>query len=421
MKGTQAERKVLLVDFAPSPGGSIVSLYCLVKGLLGSPYKPLVLLASQNPYGERFRALGAEVFTLDVRQGQREAFAAPVERLRSGSFADWMRRTGPAAAIWHGGGFWLRFWCRILPQARQVSRLAQTHQVRLIHCNDAVSISRIGVLAAKLAKLPCVCHARRFDRLGRFERWLARSVDHFIFISGAVERQFLEQGVRPGRRRVVHNALDLEDFPLHLDGRAVRQELGLRPEAPVVGIVGRLVDWKGHDIFLRALARVAEALPSVQGLVVGGSEVSCPHLPQELRLLTASLGLEGSVHFVGHRQDVARMLAAMDVLTHTSIAPEPFGRVLIEGMAMARPVVASAAGGVPEIVLDGETGLLVEPGDVEGTAEALLSLLRNPERAAALGRAGRRRVEEHFTLQHHARQVQEVYGAVLGDRRTDMG
>lgn len=413
MKGAQVQGKVLLVDFAPSPGGSIMSLYCLVKGLRGAPYTPLVLLAAQNPCGERFRALGAEVFTLDVRQGQGETFAAPVERVRHSSFADWIRRTGPAAAIWHSGGFWLRFWRRLLPQARRVSLLARTHQVRLIHCNDAVSISRIGILAAWLARLPCVCHVRRFDRLGRFERWLARSVDYFIFISKAVERQFLEQGGHPDRRRVVYNALDLEDFPLHLDGRSVRGELSLRPEVPVVGIVGRLVEWKGHDIFLRALARVVETRPSVQGLVVGGPEVTSPRLPQELRQLAASLGLESCVRFIGHRQDVARMLAAMDILVHTSIAPEPFGRVLIEGMAMARPVVASAAGGVPEIVLDGETGLLVKPGDVEGFAAAILSLLQDPERAAALGRAGRRRVEERFTLQHHARQVQEVYAAVL--------
>lgn len=409
------KRSVLLIDFAPSPGGSIMSLYGLARGLRDSPYAPLVLLAPNNPLVPQFRSLGVEVFTLDARQGQGDLYAAPVERVRRSMFADWVRRTGPAAAIWHGGGFWLRLGRRLLPQAWWVARLAKGQQVRLIHCNDAVSISRVGILAARLAGLPCVCFPRRFDRLGRFERWLARSVDYFVFNSGAVQRQFLEQGERPMRQRVVHNGLDLDDFPLDLDGRAVRQELGLKPQAPVVGIVGRLVDWKGHDVFLRALARVAEEWPDVQGLVVGSPEVACPHLPQELQQLAVSLGLGEAVRFVGHRQDVARLLAAMDLLVHASIAPEPFGRVLIEGMAAAKPVVASAAGGVPEIVLDGQTGLLVEPGDVQGFAQAILSLLRHPERAAALGRAGRQRVEAHFTIERYVRQVQEVYGAVLGD------
>jgi len=409
------KRNALLVDFAPSPGGSIVSLYGLARGLRDSPYAPLVLLAPNNPLVPQFRALGVEVFTLDARQGQGDVYAAPVEWARSGGFADWVRRTAPAAAIWHGGGFWLRLGRRILPQARRVARLAKAQQVRLIHCNDAVSTSRVGILAARLAGLPCVCFARRFDHLGRFERWLARSVDYFVFNSGAVQQHFLEQGEQPARQRVVHNGLDLDDFPLDLDGREVRQELGLKPEAPVAGIVGRLVGWKGHDIFLRALARVAEELPDLQGLVVGSPEMSCSHLPQELRQLAVSLGLGEAVRFVGHRGDVARVLAAMDLLVHTPIAPEPFGRVLIEGMAAAKPVVASAAGGVLEIVLNGQTGLLVEPGDVQGFAEAMLSLLRHPERAAALGRAGRQRVEAHFTIERYVRQVQEVYGAVLGD------
>ncbi len=393
-----------------------MSLYCLVKGLRGSPYTPLVLLASGNPYVPRFRALGVDVFTMDVRQGQGDTYAAPVERARDSTFADWIRRTGPAATVWHSGGFWLRFWRRILPQARQVRDLARTHEVRLIHCNDAVSISRIGILAARLAGIPCICHVRGFDRLGRFEHWLADSVDHLIFISGAIQRQFLEQRQQTARQRVVHNGLNLDGFPPDLDGKAVRWELGLQSEKPVIGIVGRLVEWKGHEVFLGALARVAETYPDAQGLVVGGPVVSSPLLPQQLKRLAASLGLSEAVHFTGHRQDIARLLAAMDILAHTSTAPEPFGRVLIEGMAMARPVIASADGGVPEIVLHGETGLLVPPEDVGAFAESMVSLLQDPERAAALGRAGRQRVEAHFTTEQYVRQVQEVYGVVLGDR-----
>jgi len=408
--------RVLLIDFAPSPGGSIVSLYHLVRGLRESAYTPLVLLASGNPYVPRFRALGVDVLTMDVRQGRGDIYAAPVESARGSAIADWIRRTRPLAAIWHGGGFWLRFARRILPEARKVGDLARAHQVHLIHCNDAVSISQIGILGARLAGLPCVCHARRFDRLGWFEKWLARSVDHFIFISGALQRDFLHQARSAAPHRVIHNGLDLDDFPADLDGRVARQELGLRVDGAVVGIVGRLVGWKGHDVFLRALARVASKQPQVQGLIVGGPEVNSPHLPRQLRQLAASLDLGEAVHFAGHRDEIGPAIAAMDILAHTSTEPEPFGRVLIEGMAMSKPVVASAAGGVPEIIIDGETGLLVTPGDVDALAEALLSLLQDPHRAAVLGSAGRRRVEDLFTIQRHVHQVQQVYGVALGDR-----
>jgi glycosyltransferase involved in cell wall biosynthesis len=407
-------RRVLLIDFAPSPGGSIISLYYLVKGLRGSPFAPQLLLASSNPYVPRFRELGLEVSTLDARQGLGDLYRPSVQRARESAVSDWVRRTKPAAAVWHFGGFWLRFWRRILPQARQVRDLARRHQVDLIHCNDAISISRVGVLGARLARLPCVCHTRRFEHLGWFEKELARSVNSFIFISEAIQQRFMQQTRQGPNQRVVYNGLDLVDFPLHLDGQAVRAALGLRPDAPVIGMIGRLVEWKGHSVFLRALARVADEIPSVQGLIVGGPEASSPHLPGQLRELASSLDLDESVRFTGHRVDVAPMLAAVDLLAHTSVEPEPFGRVVIEGMAMARPVIASDCGGVPELVRDGETGLLVAPGDVQGVASAILSLLRDPRRAQAMGLAGRQRVETHFTAARHVQQVQRVYREVLG-------
>jgi glycosyltransferase involved in cell wall biosynthesis len=393
-----------------------VSLHGLVKGLLRIGCEPMVLLASSNPYVSRFRNLGMPVVTMDVRQGQGVTYSAPIEQVRSSTLADWARRTGPAAAIWHGGGSFLRFWRRMLPQALEIRRRSLQLRAELIHCNDALSISRAAVIGARLARLPCICHVRRFDRLGRFERWLARYVDQFIFISRAVQHQFAAQGATAKGQRVVHNGVDLEEFPLGVDGEAVRRELGMTGDGPVVGIVGRLVGWKGHHVFLRALAQVAEAVPNVRGLIVGGAEVTNPYLAEELEQLSDALGLRRSVHFTGHRQDVARMVAAMDVLTHTSTAPEPFGRVLIEGMAMGKPLVASASGAVPEIVLDGETGLLVQPGDSQAFAAAITSLLRDPDRATLLGAAGRRRVEQRFTLAHHVRQVRQVYGDMLGDR-----
>jgi glycosyltransferase involved in cell wall biosynthesis len=408
--------RVLLIDFAPSPGGSIMSLHGLVGELRESPFEPLVLLASSNRYAERFRALGVPLFTLDVRQGEGQVYGGAVEQVRGSQFADWARQRQPAKAIWHGGGFWMRLARRTLPSARRVRDLARHERVRLVHCNDAPSISQIGLLGARLAHLPCVCHVRHFDRMGRFERWLARSVDHFVFISQATEQHLLPHLEPSARHSVVYNGVRLGDFSPDIDGNAVRKELGLPLDVPVVGILGRLVEWKGHDVYLRALARVAQCMPGVQGLVVGDTEVTSPNLARELADLAGSLGLGQAVHFVGYRTDTARMLAAMDILAHSSTSPEPFGRVLIEGMAMARPVVASNAGGVSEIVVHGETGFLAPPGDADGFAQAMLELLSDRQKAASYGRAGRRRVEELFTIEHHARMMQDVYGAVLGDR-----
>jgi glycosyltransferase involved in cell wall biosynthesis len=127
-----------------------------------------------------------------------------------------------------------------------------------------------------------------------------------------------------------------------------------------------------------------------------------------LRQLTIDLGLSQKVIFTGHRDDVHRVLSALDLLVHCSHA-EPFGRVLIEAMAAGRPVVAFADGGVPEIVVHGTTGLLVPPGDEQALAEAMIELLADRDRSLRLGDEGRRRVELHFTAQQTARAIEAIY------------
>lgn len=408
--------RVLLVDLAPTTGGSIVSLRLLVEGLLNGPYSPIVLLASGSPHVSTFRRLPVQVLTMDAQQGRGNTYSAPIDTIRSSDFAAWARHAPAISSIWHGVGFSTRILRRHLPEARRIARMASLHGAQLIHCNDAVAISRSSILAARLARLPCVCHARNFDDLGRFDHWLADSVDSFIFNSAATERAFLQQRAGRDRHRVIYNALDLAQFAASADGNSVRKELGLRVDIPVIGVTGRLVPWKGHDVYLHALARAVELGARLQGLVVGGPDPSHPNWLAHIRALAESLEIADAVHFVGHRDDVARMLAAMDVVVHTSTAPEPFGRVLIEAMAMSKPVVASSDGGVPEIVQEGQTGLMVSPGDVQAYAEAICSLLSHPDDAAAMGRAGRASVERRFSAATHVAQILDVYGDVLSDR-----
>jgi len=408
--------RVLLIDFAPSPGGSVVSLYGLVRELQQSEYEPQVLLASCNPNVNRFRQLPVQVHTLDVRQGVGQTYAGPVEGLRRSSVAARLRHSHLLAPAWHSGGNIVRLWRRTLPWARRVRELASQESTRLIHCNDTLSVSQIGILAARQANLPCICHVRRFDQFGPFERWLAGSVQHIVFNSRATRQHLVDQGGTLLPLSVVHNGISLEEFSQQTEGQELRDELDIPADAPVVGILGRLVEWKGHSLYLQAMTQVKQIIPNVHGLIVGGPEVTNPRLGEELKAQATSLGIDQQVRFAGHRTDIAQVLASMDVLAHTSTAPEPFGRVLIEAMAMGLPVVASDAGGVPEIVIPGETGFLVPLGDAQGTASAILDLLKNPDHARKMGASGRRRVESHFTMQHHVNQITAIYRELLGDQ-----
>ncbi|MCS7261174.1 MAG: glycosyltransferase family 4 protein, partial [Anaerolineae bacterium] len=193
--------------------------------------------------------------------------------------------------------------------------------------------------------------------------------------------------------------------------------LGMPEASVLIGTVGRVQPWKGHHIFLQVAQRVSQQLSGVRFVIVGGRVFAADaDYEQRLRNLARELGIESYVFFAGHQADVAPWLAAMDIFVHCSAA-EPFGLVLVEAMAAARPVVAFADGGVPEIVLDGETGILIAPGDVPHMAEAVAKLAVDRDLAQRMGTAGRKRAETVFSATRYVRQIEDVYEEILAQRR----
>jgi glycosyltransferase involved in cell wall biosynthesis len=176
--------------------------------------------------------------------------------------------------------------------------------------------------------------------------------------------------------------------------------------------IGRFVAEKGHRHLLEAAARIERTRPGVHWVLVGAGELEAA-LSREAQ----ALGLASQVHFTGWRDDVPDVLAVADVFVLPSVN-EGFGRVVVEAMAMARPVVATAVGGVPEIVRDGETGVLVPASDPRALADTVRSLLDDPARAARLGAAGRACAESRFSLTAHVDAVERVYTEVLGGHAT---
>jgi glycosyltransferase involved in cell wall biosynthesis len=206
---------------------------------------------------------------------------------------------------------------------------------------------------------------------------------------------------------VVPGAVDVERFRPDADGESVRMELGLG-EAPVAGCVARMVPGRGHDVLLRAAARLRARLPEVRLVLVGRGEER-----PALEGLVRELGLAPSVVFAGYRgADLPAVLAAFDCAVLLGMGSEESCRAVLEAMAVGRPVVAAAVGAVPEIVVDGETGWLVEPTP-EAVAARLEATLRDRASARRMGEAGRRRVEALFTPSRRAALVEAVYARVV--------
>jgi glycosyltransferase involved in cell wall biosynthesis len=240
-----------------------------------------------------------------------------------------------------------------------------------------------------------------------------RFADKLIAVSDEVRAFYIERvKIPPAMVQTILNGVPLAKFAgQEQAGRALRAELGIAQDAPLVGIVGRLAPQKDHATFLEAARRIHAALPQARFLIVGAGE-----LREQLGAQAAALGLGQAAIFAGIRKDVPAVLAALDVQVFSS-RWEGLPVALLEGMAAAKPLVATAVGGVPSAIADGTTGLLVQPGDTAGMADACLRLLQDGALRANIGEAARARVEARYSIDAMVRQTIEIYEQVLRRRK----
>lgn len=213
--------------------------------------------------------------------------------------------------------------------------------------------------------------------------------------------------------RVIPNGLAIESFPSV--AVPIRRRLGWPRDAPVAGIFGRLVSWKGQATFLRAAKGVLDREPSARFLIVGGTlygwEVA---YAEDLRRTAAALGIADRVHFTGHRDDQLELMLACDVVCHASLKPEPFGLVVAEAMALQRAVIATRTRGPEEIIEAGRTGFLVPPGDDRALAASISDLFADPDRRRRVGAAASTSVRNRYDSSRVTSEVAELYRELKG-------
>ncbi len=408
--------RILYMDFAPFPGGSVISLAHLVRGLDWERWRPMVVLSAQNPF-EEFDAMGVETARVRTPQWERLAAGARGDAGNTSAAGEerglgaFMRRGKHRARVWHFGGDIRRWRQDVLPVARALRPIIDAFQPHLIHLNEAVPLVRPGILAAKWTRTSVINHSRSFVLPNALDRrWLLPSLQGMIFISEAVARAQLRGVAAPPPARVIPNPVDPAAFRNPMSREAIRRAWGIPLDAPIIGMAGRIEPWKGQHVFIEALARLRQQLPNAYGLILGEADSPLGKVYKaDLLARSRALGLEEVLHWAGHRRDLPRILPALDALAHCSVEPEPFGRVIIEGMAAGTPVVASNAGGAPEIIEDGVNGLLAPPGDADALAAALARLLTDAPLRLRLIENGRRAVEERYTVQRHVEAVTAFY------------
>lgn len=308
-------------------------------------------------------------------------------------------------AVWFQQGF------ALLRGTRQLHAVMRRVRPDLVHANTTIA----ALATVPDQDVPLVWHVRDLVPLGMAGRVIYGKSAAVIAISEAVAHTFAED---QDKVRVIHNGIDADGFAAQAkDGGDVRRTLNLPDLAAPVAVVAQLTPWKGHDVLLESWVEVVQRVPQAVLLVVGAAMWRRDlRWQRELQHRAEQLGLGGSVRFLGYRNDVPAVMSVCRCVVIPSQA-EPFGRAALEAMALSKPVVGTAAGGLPEVVQDGGTGILVAPGDAAALAGAVIHVLADRALADELGRAGARRVREVFDIRRTARRTQEVYEEVLSSRR----
>jgi glycosyltransferase involved in cell wall biosynthesis len=300
--------------------------------------------------------------------------------------------------------------------ARGISLAIYLRQNRIdcIHLNNSVTRNHDWMLGSMLASVKCITHERGINaRYSHVTRFFARRVAAIICISNAVRERLEAKHVGGRNLFVVYNGLDPDRVVVTQRALHVRRLYQVEADAPIVGIVGNIREWKGQHVVAAAVHTLKKRHPRIRCLMVGDTSVHDQPYRERLEAQICQLGLEENIIFTGYQQNVADYMNAMDVVIHASVEPEPFGRVLLEAMALSKPLVGSRSGAVPEIIEDGKTGLTFKVGDPEELADCIHKLLSDRTAAARMGQAGRARLEREFHIRRNVESTEALYKDLL--------
>jgi len=363
---------ILYVSHSSQIGGAEQSLLELLRRV-GTQYA-VAVACPPGPLVDRLKASGVR------------AAVAPVARLR---------RTASPLMLWRSFRAWRH-------GVDEVARIVKETDARIVHSNSTTA-HLFGGAAAKRCRVASVWHVRD-AAVPRIARPFLHDADARIAISRFVAGRFERSMHLPCE--VIYNGVDVERF----------RPADAPPARPVVLMVGQIVPWKRHEDFIRAAAAVLRAIPEAT-FRIAGADLFNEHAAYRARLekLAATLALGKSLSFEGYRDDVPELLRYSSLLVLPS-RREPFGRVVVEAMACGLPVIATDDGGPAEIVVNGESGVLVRPGHHSKLATAIINTLVNPENARRMGESGRRRAVGIFDAANSARKVMDLYAKLLEGR-----
>ena len=393
-------KRILYLDHTAAIGGGEIALLNLLQHLDRTVYDPVVVLFSEGPLTALSRNSDIETHILPLSRA--------IVNTRKESLRGWglMRFAALGALLAHVG---------------RLVAFIRAGKYDLIHTNSLKS-DIIGGMAGRITGRTVLWHVRdRVDAdylpaiaVAGFRAACCLLAD-FVVTNSKATMELLH----PTLHDVFGRAAADERMRVVHDGVIHGAFLDLPPAAKIrsIGLVGRISPFKGQDIFIRSAANVLECYPDCHFKIIGAALFNEDGYEREIRQLVRDLNLEQAVEFTGFRSDVVEAISELDVLVHASVTGEPFGQVIVEGMAAGKPVVATNGGGVPEIVENGVTGFLVPMRDSNALTDAICELVSDRDKAVQMGLRGQQRVREHFRIENTAAKMDSLYKAIFAHRR----
>jgi len=286
--------------------------------------------------------------------------------------------------------------------------IAVKEQPDIIHINNGMDVVEANIVAKVLNK-KCIVHQRGDSGINFLRSCFYNRTEKFIAVSNHTKQNMVNQGFPEGKITVMFDPISLHN-KVRED---IKKKYGLEAQSKCFGIFGRIVDWKGQDVFVKAAIDVLGSMPEAVAFIVGDPSDGSNTYFNKIKDIVDSSPVSDRIFFSGYVQNVDDYYHIMDLVVHASIEPEPFGMVITEAMAKGVPVIASNEGGPLDIIDNGVNGILIPPGNPMVLKKAILSMLRNDMKRREMGEEARKKALKHYNPTEYARNLTRIYKDLL--------
>ncbi|MBS3955291.1 MAG: glycosyltransferase family 4 protein [Methylomicrobium sp.] len=406
---TSRPRRILYVENGIGYGGAIICLRHLVRNIDRSLFTPMVVTGRT---GTQYQEIAKEALWKYITDRHIDIVGAH----RAIDHLEWPDKIPGLRFVINQVLARTDDIANFLPFFIQLLWTAKIFKADLIHCNNEPLCNRAALLVGKILNIPTVCHVRGDQEGSRLMKWAFNLPDRFISVSHWVSESMQNKLQIPANKiDIIYDGIELDKLDLNAEGNDFRRIYNIGEKDFAVGLIGLLIPWKGQELFLDAANILKSKIPNLKMIIIGGTPDDCYEYEKMLKTRVKKEQLENIVIFTGHINNMPLAYNGIDIVVSASTSPEPLGTVVIESMAMARPLIGPKHGGAAEMMEHNKTGLLFVPKSPTSLAEQIYAFYIDSSLRSTISQNARSHALKTFAVDTHVRKVKEVYDGLLNN------